>query len=175
MCNLALYNFALGLVHFSIRLDILLFQIQDFRLRGFLFYGVDQGWGVGLIADGSRVPWRCRSTVHCSNLIVYRWTHASVFWWLRPSCISWVAAAAAADNRRNDGLLQHVQTLTADYQQRRQGSSYYRRPWFEMTALELHQAAHWPTAAQNQTTWPEFCLGYVGAVPNQFTVSSVIS
>jgi len=32
-----------------------------------------------VIADGSRVPWRCSSTVHYINLVDYWWTHASVF------------------------------------------------------------------------------------------------
>jgi len=37
-------------------------------------------------------------------------------------------AVAVADSSRHDRLLQHVQTLTADYQQRRQGSSQNQRP-----------------------------------------------
>jgi len=81
----------------------------------------------------SRAPRRCRSQID------YRWTHASVCWWLRPSCISWVAVVAVVDSTRHDRLLQNVLTCTAYYQQRRQYSSQYRWPWHEMTILDFKQ------------------------------------
>jgi len=65
---------------------------------------------------------------------------------------SWVAAA---DISRHGRLLQHVQTLTVDYQQRRQGFSQYQRPlsWDDSTGTSSsHTLANFCTEPSH-ITW----------------------